>query len=364
MHNKNNRGPKKNVWYLLYQNIDMQLLVVTRSHNNAFYFEFEGSRTRVCKTFFMNMSYVSSKMVYSTCKKKKNIEGIVEKDGRGRHGNCGRAVEPDLKAFIRELIESFPTLDAHYCRELIQKKVYLRESEFGYNVHDTKCMEVERPYGKQHMYESIFNTEYNISFQQPKKDQCSRCEPFKNLNEEDKLEHKELFYIHKLEKELSRNGKELDIHMASENNTQVVCFDMQAVLPVPCVDANLFYYKHGLSCYNFTVYNIVKKQRTLLLLALRYIYNYLRSFPTEHVVFYCDNCAGQNRSKFMTALFIHCLLNIREIESITQRFLVVGHMQNEGDAMHTLIERERKRALRGGRIYVPGQIILIIQLAK
>ncbi|KAJ8892689.1 hypothetical protein PR048_005270 [Dryococelus australis] len=83
-------------------------------------------------------------------------------------------------------------------------------------------MEEERPYRKQHMYESVFNTEYNISFQRSKKDQCSRCESFKNLNEKDKLEHKELIDIHQLQKQLSPNGKELDIYMASENNTQVV----------------------------------------------------------------------------------------------------------------------------------------------
>ncbi|KAJ8868151.1 hypothetical protein PR048_031960 [Dryococelus australis] len=118
-------------------------------------------------------------------------------------------------------------------------------------------------HGKQHMYESIVNTEYN-SFQQPKKDQCSRCESFKNLNE-NKWEHKEVFDIHQREKELSRNGKELDIHMASENNIQVVCFDLQAMLPVPYGDVCLFYYKRRLLCYNFIVYNTVKKQGLLLL---------------------------------------------------------------------------------------------------
>ncbi|KAJ8879773.1 hypothetical protein PR048_020381 [Dryococelus australis] len=69
-----------------------------------------------------------------------------------------------------------------------------------YRTYKTKCMEEERPYGKQHMYESILNTEYSISFQQPKKDQCSRWELFKNSNEEDKLEHRELFDIHQREK--------------------------------------------------------------------------------------------------------------------------------------------------------------------
>lgn len=43
---------------------------------------------------------------------------------------------------------------------------------------------------------------------------------------------------------------------------------------------------------------------------------------------------------------------------------MVGHTQNGGDAMHALIEREKKRSLKGGPLYVPTQLTPIINLAK
>lgn len=53
-----------------------------------------------------------------------------------------------------------------------------------------------------------------------------------------------------------------------------------------------------------------------------------------------------------------------DIPSIQRKFLVVGHTQNEGDAMHSRIEYENKRALKSGPIYVPSQVCTISSLAK
>ena len=53
-----------------------------------------------------------------TAYKKKN----AEKDGHGQHGNSGRAVTPDMKAGIREQLESFPVIDAHYCKAETRRK--------------------------------------------------------------------------------------------------------------------------------------------------------------------------------------------------------------------------------------------------
>ena len=41
-----------------------------RTHNNAYYFEINNIRIRVCKTFFMRTLDISSKMIFTTTKKK------------------------------------------------------------------------------------------------------------------------------------------------------------------------------------------------------------------------------------------------------------------------------------------------------
>jgi hypothetical protein len=51
---------------------------------------------------------------------------------------------------------------------------------------------------------------------------------------------------------------------------------------------------------------------------------------------------------------------------ITHKFLITGHTQNEGDNVHSIIEKAVKRHLKGGAIceYVPAQYVSIIRGAK
>lgn len=53
-----------------------------------------------------------------------------------------------------------------------------------------------------------------------------------------------------------------------------------------------------------------------------------------------------------------------DIDSITHKFLVVGHTQNEGDTAHSVIEKQIKKFLKSGPIYLPTQYVSLIQTAK
>ena len=45
-----------------------------------------------------------------------------------------------------------------------------------------------------------------------------------------------------------------------------------------------------------------------------------------------------------------------DIKSITHKYLIIGHTENEGDSMHSCIEREKKGVVLSGSIYVPSVI--------
>ncbi|KAJ8964794.1 hypothetical protein NQ314_004601 [Rhamnusium bicolor] len=125
-----------------------------------------------------------------------------------------------------------------------------------------KCLERGFNFVKKPLYENIFNTEFNIDFHEPKKDQCTTCESYRNYNEVDKKQLKESYNKHLRDKNLSREQKEKDAEDAkTEKNKIVTVYDLQAVLPTPPGEVSSFYYKSKLATYNFTVYNIVPKQR-------------------------------------------------------------------------------------------------------
>ncbi|KAJ8879532.1 hypothetical protein PR048_020140 [Dryococelus australis] len=142
-----------------------------------------------------------------------------------------------------------------------------------------------------------------------------------NLNKEDKLEHKELFDIHQCETN----------SVVMERNWIFTWLLKTTTLKWCALICKQFYLFHMEMSAYFTTsadFSVTISQFTILRSINeigRCMYNYLRSFPTEH------------------ELGIHRM---------------------RGIPMLDLIERERKRAVRGGPIYVPSQIMSIIQLAK
>ena len=65
----------------------------------------------------------------------------------------------------------------------------------------------------------------------------------------------------------------------------------------------------------------------------------------------------------MIALYLYAVEDL-DIQSITHKYLIRGHMQNEGDAVHSIIERSLTRAKKSGPIYVPDQYVSLIRNAK
>ena len=79
---------------------------------------------------------------------------------------------------------------------------------------------------------------------------------------------------------------------------------------------------------------------------LDYIKGLSEAGETE-IIFNSDNCAGQQKNKFMLALYMYAVIKFK-IVSIAHKFLIRDHIQNEGDSAHSLIERQVKRILKSG----------------
>ena len=91
------------------------------------------------------------------------------------------------------------------------------------------CMKEGRPFAKRQLYDKIFQTEFNISFFFPKKDQCLLCESCKDTELSPEMARK--LENHIIKNQLCREEKKSDIEKAkSGNNIVVCCYNQQAVL--------------------------------------------------------------------------------------------------------------------------------------
>ncbi|XP_031335082.1 uncharacterized protein LOC116164961 [Photinus pyralis] len=347
-----------------------------RSENLCYYLTLRGIKIQVCKTFFMNTLDIGDKFIRTTWKKS-NGNALIERDRRGNF-NKRETINTSIKEKIVAHINSFERIESHYLRaqttrEYIDGSLTIAQM---YRYYKSEQQAEGLPVAKKCTYEHIFKTQFNISFFQPKKDQCAICETFKNSDTDERLSLQKGYERHINNKIKSREEKARDVEKGKQDSSfKIACFDLQAVLPTPCGDVSTFYYKCRLNCLNFTVFEIPSKRGFCYFwheaIANRganeiatCILHYLKTeCKGKDVIFYSDNCVGQNKNKMIVSMYL-CAVNKFDVKSITHKFLTVGHTQNEGDSMHASIERQKRRVLRSGPIYVPSQWAPIIRAAK
>lgn len=351
----------------------------TRGNNNAYYFTNNNNqKVRVCKLFFINTLDINDRTIRTVHEKRYKVGGVLlESDQRGKHGKQ-KALDPVIREGIREHIDSIPKIESHYIRTNTTR-TFIEGSRSLADIHRdyvTKCNADKKPFGSYAIFHRVFNQEYNISFFVPKKDLCETCVAYENATDEDKSLLKEKFDQHLVEKDLSRHEKKRDKELDKINEI-VAVYDLQAVMQIPKGDVSVFYYKSKLNVLNFTIYDLKTNEcecyvwdesnanrgvNELGTCVLKYLEK-KASMPDSEVVFYSDNCVGQQKNKFMLALYLYAVRYLG-LKSITHKYLIKGHTQNEGDSAHSLIERQVKRQLRGGPIYSPEGFISAIRAAK
>lgn len=157
-------------------------------------------------------------------------------------------------------------------------------------------------------------------------------------------------------------------------------YDLQAALPCPQGDSSSFYYVSKLNVYNLSIYELKTTDAFCYMwhegLANRgaieigsCVWSYLQTCNEKatgkiDIIFYSDNCVGQNKNRYIFALYINAVSVLENINSITHKFLVAGHTQNEGDHIHSVIERSIRQFKKRAPIYVPEQYLSLVRQAK
>lgn len=326
---------------------------------------------------FLRTLSISEKVI-GNISKKLNISPVIPNDQRGKHLNRPLAIQREVKDCIKEHISLFPAIESHYTRENTQK-MYLDSNLSISKMHrfyldwvkgKTVCVKAQNATLRQ--YTDIFNT-FNLSFFKPKKDLCDKCEQFKLASTEEKLILQSSHEEHLKNKDIARDKKNLDKQRASNDpELCVAVFDLEKVLTTPQGEASNFYYKRKFAVYNFTVYDIGRKlgycymwdesegkrgSNEIGTCLMKFI-QFMKEKGIKEFCFYSDNCGGQNRNRFIYAMWEYAAFKFKV--KITHRFLERGHTQNEGDSMHSCIERSKKVK----SIYVPAQWITLVRCAK
>ncbi|KOB73144.1 Uncharacterized protein OBRU01_09799 [Operophtera brumata] len=146
-----------------------------------------------------------------TVKEKVDENGIIENDLRGKHSNHIR-VDETVIADIKKFIEAIPRIESHYTRQTSSREFIDGGKTITELFRDFQEAQQSnnKPTGKYCTFYRVFTEEYNISFFQPRKDQCDFCFQYLNSTAEQKIAMQESYDAHLEEKLLSRQEKHED----------------------------------------------------------------------------------------------------------------------------------------------------------
>ena len=356
------KGPKSCTCKETKRNISRQYSFITGN----------GSRIRVCQSFFVKTLGISDKTVSHTFAKRSNDHSVTDK--RGRHDPKNKTPKHILQS-VHDHIESFPKTESHYCRKDTRREYLganLSVSKM-YDLYVNQCKEKEVTYATLRVYRNIFNNKYNLGFHQPKKDECVLCTSYKAINNKtvnDILKYEE----HLARKTEARMEKQRDKEEAqNEPHKYVFTYDLQAILSTPCNQASSLYYSRKLSAYNLTIYSLASKD------SYAYIWDetqgkkgsceiatcllkHLGSLQSNvtNVTMFSDCCAGQNRNQYLVAALWKFVQENKNITQVNNKYLETGHTQMEVDSIHASIELAKK----GVKVYVPHEWQTVIHMAR
>lgn len=333
----------------------------------------DATTINVCKTMFLKTLAVSESIIKTTFKKYDGVSDF-EEDQRGKHDHHKSVITDEMIKSVCDHVNSFVPVESHFIRKdstklyldgsLSLSRMYKLYNEwFDQNLYSAKAT-TER------QYRDIVNKNFNLGFHIPKKDQCEVCHIFRTIPTPNN-EEKEKYEAHQKAKKTARDMKEKDKRDAIESRGSIVTavFDFQKVLTCPHGEISILYYKRKLSAFNFTVFNLGQKKAVCYIwdetVAKRganevgsCLLDYIKDKCTEGTKefrFWSDNCAGQNRNRFV--FFVYLFAAKKYKVSITHRFLEKGHTQNEGDSVHALIERSSHSKM----IYTPDEWRLLVR---
>jgi len=175
-------------------------------------------------------------------------------------------------------------------------------------------------------YTDIFNNSFNLSFFKPKKDLCVECEKFRLASPEKKDLQKPIHAEHLKNKDIARDKKNNDKNRTvNEPELCVAIFDSQKVLTTPQSEASSFYYKRKFAVYNFTIFDIgkrsgycyvwdeseAKRGSNEIATCLLKFMKCMVEKGIKEFCFYSDNCGGQNRNRYIFAMWEYAAFTLK-----------------------------------------------------
>lgn len=333
-----------------------------------------GEKFNVCKTYFLTtlgFKKNNDKVVRSALKHLRNDE---IRDRRGLNPNP-RKIDNRL---IIDHINSFHPAISHYRREHAPNRKYLPSDLNVRDMHKDFCEKhncsPENCVSYDH-YRRVLK-DLNISFAKLGSEECETCEIYKIHNTNFEIRHRNCaeckqYEIHHKRYVLARDKYNEDKKYQMKNNnensdTMFYSVDLEKVIMLPRLEE----FKVVMFCPRIILFNesfvplgdkklsgsrqtyaciwheaISGRKKDDIASCFKAFFTYYRDL--KHITLWMDNCAAQNKNWSLLSYLVY-LINSNDVnlETVTLKYLEVGHTFMSADEFHHQVELSLKRKKR------------------
>lgn len=338
---------------------------------------------QVCKMAFKSIHGISGSRL-DRALKNMTATGMALPDLRGRHASHARVPDSMSKLAI-EHIKSFPTVSSHYTRKVNRNAKYLEQGVKNkthmYELYQKWMSDKhkEEIQVSHHYYFDVLKQSFPmLKFQKPRKDTCKKCDSYKirvsvpGITEEYKTQLINEHQTHLIEAETAYNMPKLLLER--KPNALIVCFDLMKALVTPKLCTGIAFYKRKMCTYNLDIHNYrnnkghmfmwdevtAKRGAVEIISALNYYIEHYVDPNIEEIIFFSDNCPGQNKNYSLMCYYMY-LIHLGKFKRISHIYFQTGHSYMAADRDFGLIEKLIKDV---NYIFTPGEYADIIKNIK
>ena len=299
--------------------------------------------------------------------------GQLPKDQRG--GDRASMKNVAKKQSVMQFIESFKCIESHYCRSTTSERKYVSS--------DLNIKKMWRMYQEQQsdttlkvkecFFRNIFNKNYNIGFNTPRVDVCSKCTELSEKIKKARKQNEQTstvslmteLRVHKLKSkcfyEYLREKKEFMLTLS---------FDCQKNQVLPKIPDQIAYYSRQLYMYNFTIVvgsctNQISKENVFCYAwtenthaksaneissaVFHQLTTQVDLTNVKTVRLMADGCGSQNKNSILILMCAYWLTMCapHTVKTVELIFPVPGHSFMPADRVFGHIEKKLKRTWKG-----------------
>jgi len=146
---------------------------------------------------------------------------------------------------------------------------------------------------------------------------------------------------------------EEDKKLNIDGTIKVYSFDFKSniLIPSSTYQPNLYYFKSKLNSYCFDIADELEGNHYIKIFSeltcdktadsiCTFLYQHLLSNNADHIIFWADNCAAQNKNKYVIA-FIHLMVELNFCKTIRLKFMIAGHTHFSPDRSFGWISKKQ-----------------------